>query len=162
MSKVALFPGTFDPPSLGHLDIIKRAFSVADKVYVGVAGNAQKQGELFAVEERIALLKEMVTDLKAVEVVPIGGLVVEACREYNIDVLVRGLRSYSDLDYEVRMAFANRKMGAIETLFLMADERLGHISSTLIREIGACHGELHEFVAPAILNQVQDRFNRSR
>ena len=134
--KKALFPGTFDPPTLGHIDIIRRSASICDKLYVGIAVNSFKTDALFSIEEKEAMLKKICKPYPHTEVVHFSCLVIEFAKQNQIDYLIRGLRAFSDFEYEFRMALANRHLSGIETVFLMADERVAHISSTLIRELG--------------------------
>ena len=159
--KKALFPGTFDPPSLGHLDVIKRGVSICDKLYVGVTTNlAKKKSALFSTDEKVHMLKLITQDLPQVEVVSFSSLVIEFAKEQDIHFLIRGLRAFSDFEYEFRMALANRRMSGMEmeTVFLMPDERVAHISSSLIREIGRYHSSLLDFVPkeiePIILSRI--------
>jgi pantetheine-phosphate adenylyltransferase len=152
--KKALFPGTFDPPTLGHIDIIKRSASICDKLYVGIAINPSKSNVLFTVQEKEAMLKKICRPYPHVEVIHFSSLVVEFAKQNQIDYLIRGLRAFSDFEYEFRMALANRHLSGIETVFLMADERVAHISSTLIRELGRYKSRLLEFVPAEIEEQV--------
>lgn len=158
--KKALFPGTFDPPTLGHIDIIKRTASICDKLYVGIAVNAFKKDVLFTVEEKTAMLNEICKPYPHAEVVHFSCLVVEFAKQHHIDYLIRGLRAFSDFEYEFRMALANRHLSGIETVFLMADERVAHISSTLIRELGRYKSRLHEFVPAEIEEKVFTRVSK--
>lgn len=156
--KRALFAGTFDPPSLGHLDVIERGTQICDELYVGVTTNlAKKKSALFSVEEKVYLLKEITQSLPQVTVVSFSTLLIDFAKENNIDFLIRGLRAFSDFEYEFRMALANRRMSGIETLFLMPDERVAHISSSLIREIGRYHTTLNDFVPKEIEEMVLKR-----
>jgi pantetheine-phosphate adenylyltransferase len=151
----ALFPGTFDPPTLGHLDLIERSASICDKLYVGIAVNSSKIHEqLFSAEERIQMLKEICKKCAHVEVISFSGLVVDFAKKNEIDFILRGLRAYSDFEYELRMAFANRKISGIETVFLMANDCHGHISSTLIRELALYKTRLHDFIPAPIEERV--------
>lgn len=149
--KQALFSGTFDPPTLGHLDIIKRSCKICDKLFVGIAcsGTKERQSD-FSVEEKKEMLAAMTKDLGQMEIVSIDGLVVDFAKQHNIHFLLRGLRAFSDFEYEFRMALANRKLSGIETVFLMADEKHSHISSSLIRELTYHKSRLHEFVPSSI------------
>lgn len=156
----ALFPGTFDPPTLGHVDIIYRSASICDKLYVGIAENAYKSKPLFSVEEKVAMLKEICKPYSHVEVVHFSTLVVEYANENKINFLIRGLRAFSDFEYEFRMALANRHLSGIETVFLMADERVAHISSSLIREIGRYKGSLKEFIPKEIELRVSSKLSQ--
>jgi len=158
--KKALFPGTFDPPSLGHLDIIQRATAICDKLYLGIAVNAGKMKPLFSVEERKALLNELLHG-SHVEVVAFSGLVIDFVAQHQLDFIVKGLRTFSDVEYEFKMALANRKMSGTETVFFVADPVLSHVSSTLIREIGGLGHRLHGFVPDRIEEKVFQRLQVS-
>lgn len=151
--KKALFAGTFDPPSLGHADIIQRAAQLYETLYVGIATNSTKKF-IFSALEREKMLHAITKGLPNVKVVIFEGLVVDFAKEKKVDCLVRGLRGCADLEFEFQMAFSNKKMTGIETQFLMADERYAHISSTIIREIATNGRRLHGFVPDAIENEV--------
>jgi pantetheine-phosphate adenylyltransferase len=155
--KTALFPGTFDPPTLGHVDLIRRSQQICNKLYVGIAVNSAKPSDLFSIEERLSMLKVICKPYSHVEVTTFSTLVVEFAKKNNVDFLLRGLRAFSDFEYEARMALANRCLSGIETVFLMADEKVGHISSTLIRELGRFKSRLHDFVPAQIEAQVFER-----
>lgn len=148
--KKALFPGTFDPPTLGHLNIIQRAETLFDKLYIGIAQNSTKKNQLFSIEEKKKLLKTLIPQNSNIEIVSFSGLVVDYAQTQNINCLIRGIRTFSDFEFESEMASANKKMTGIETLFLMADTQLAHISSTLIREIASNGRRLHQFIPVAI------------
>ena len=152
MSKIAILPGTFDPPTLGHLDLIQRAAKACDHLIIAIATKPNKK-PLFTSEER----KEMIHLIAPkVEVIAFNGLIVDLAREKKAAFLIRGLRSFSDFDYEFQMALANRKLGSIETLFLPAEHT--EISSTLIREIAHFGGPLHDFVPPVIEAMIRKKF----
>lgn len=156
--KRALFPGTFDPPTLGHLDVIQRAAKTCDELFVGVTSNINKSAKpLFSVAERVEMLSDLARSYPNVKVCSFSGLVVDFAKKNKIDFLIRSLRAYSDFEYEFTMALANRKMGKIETVFLMADERLAHISSTLIRELAFYQIRLHDFIPKEIEEEVFKR-----
>jgi pantetheine-phosphate adenylyltransferase len=155
--KTALFPGTFDPPTLGHVDVIRRSQTICNRLYVGIAINSTKPDDLFSIEERQAMLKMICKPFPHAEVVTFSILVVEFAKQNTVDFLLRGLRAFSDFEYEARMALANRRLSGIETVFLMADERVGHISSTLIRELGRFKSRLHDFVPSEIEDQIFQR-----
>ena len=152
--KTALYPGTFDPPTLGHLDIIERAAKMVSKLYVGIALNRDKGKPFFTVQERLELLRQVTGHLSNVEIVLVDGLVADFVKDQAIDCIVRGLRATSDCDNEFRMAIANRQMSGAETLFLVASDHLTHLSATLIREIAASGRYLEHFVPPAIVTRV--------
>ncbi|MFZ0565339.1 MAG: pantetheine-phosphate adenylyltransferase [Chlamydiales bacterium] len=155
--KKALLTGTFDPPTLGHLNVIERAAKLCDKLLIGVAQNLKKSLIFFSVEERVALLKELTASISNVEVVPIKGLTVTFAKEQGVDVLIRGLRPFSDANYESQMALANKKLEGLETLFLVADGAYAHISSSLIREIASTGHHLKDFVPSPIEAKVCHR-----
>lgn len=158
--KKALFPGTFDPPTLGHVDIIRRSASICDKLYVGIAVNSAKTDELFTVHERETMLKTICHPFPHAEVVRFSTLAVDFAKKHQVDFLIRGLRAFSDFEYEFRMALANRRLSGIETVFLMADERVGHISSTLIRELGRYKSRLHDFVPAEIEEAIYQKVSQ--
>jgi len=155
--RIGLFPGTFDPPTLGHLDIVKRAAGVCDHLYIGIAQNLGKREQLFNVEEKQAMLLELTHTIPNVEVVTFSELVVEFAKRKEVSFLIRGLRPFADFEHEFQMALANRMMAEIETLFLMADERYAHVSSSLIREIAHFGHRLKGFVPDAIEDIVHQR-----
>jgi len=144
MPKIGLLPGTFDPPTLGHLDLIQRASKICDHLIIAIATKPNKK-PLFTSEERKEMLHLIAPK---VEVIAFNGLIVDLAREKKANFLIRGLRTLADYDYEFQMALANRKLGNIETLFLPAEHT--EISSSLIREIAHFGGPLHPFVPAEI------------
>ena len=160
--KKGVLPGTFDPPSLGHLDIIERAAKVCDKLYVAVAMNLEKGKGLFGAEEKKEMLKEITKHLGNIEIVTFNGLIVDFAKAQGVQFLVRGLRAFSDVEHEFRMALANRRLTGIETIFLMADAQYAHISSTLIRELALYQGRLRGFVPEVLENQIFQKINDLR
>ena len=152
--KIGFFPGTFDPPTLGHLDIIGRSKSICDKLYVGIGTNVSKEKTLFTIEERKSMLIKVCTPFPHVEVIDFAGLAVEFAKQNKIDFLIRSLRAFSDFEYESSMALTNRKLSGIETIFLLAGEGVDHISSTLIRELGKFKRRLHDFIPSEIEDEV--------
>jgi pantetheine-phosphate adenylyltransferase len=155
--KRALFPGSFDPPSLGHVDIIRRGARLYDELIVGLAVNPEKQS-CFSVAEKQEMLGLILSDLPNVRVEAFEGLVVNFAQGRDCSQLLRGLRAFSDFEYEFRMALANRKLSGIETTFLMADPKLSHISSTLIRDIARYDAALSEFVPESIQELIREKF----
>ena len=142
----ALYPGSFDPVSLGHIDLIKRATQVFDKVVVGVASNFHKK-PLFTKEERLMMVTEAVKGIERVEVVAFDGLVVDFARKKKAAVLIRGLRMISDFEYEFQMALTNRRLAEdIETVFLMPSEKHSFISSTLLKEVSRLGADVSTLV----------------
>ena len=157
MSRIAVYTGTFDPPTLGHLDIIRRALSLADRLVLGVANNSSKT-PLFTIEERVALLRQETEGLGAVEVREFSGLAVDFARAVGARFIVRGLRSGSDLDYERPMAAMNATMAPqIETIFLAAAPAFAHIASSLVKDVARGGGDVDLFVPPAVAAQIRAR-----
>jgi pantetheine-phosphate adenylyltransferase len=146
MSSRAIYPGTFDPCTFGHLDIIKRAREVFPTVIVAVAHNPQKK-PLFSVEERVAMLKKATKGMNGVQVTDFKGLVVKFAQRNKINVLIRGVRMLSDYEYEFQMALTNRKLAPdVETIFFMPQETFSYISSKLIKEGAVLGADLSAFV----------------
>lgn len=144
------FSGSFDPPTLGHKDIIERASFLCETLVVGVGAHRGKGPALFSFEERVDLLKQILSHLSNVKVIFFSELTVEAAKACDVDVLIRGVRSYADLEKELQMASANRKMAGLETLFLLADDAYVHLSGSLVREIGSYGRRLTGFVPEEI------------
>lgn len=154
-----LFPGSFDPITLGHLDLIRRAQSIFGRVTVLVAAHASKQ-QLFSAEERVALVTEALEGLEGVQVAITSGLLVDACREHGAPVVVRGVRGGVDLDYETQMANTNRSLlPEMDTVYLGASPEQGFISSTLVRQIASMGGDVSAFVPPNVLRALTARFD---
>ena len=144
--RVAVYTGTFDPVHLGHLDIIQRGSRLFDRLIVGVGINPDK-ATLFSIEERVELLREVVRDYPNVEVQPFTGLAVRFVRDAGARIMIRGLRTLSDMEYEFTMSLMNLHLDpAIETVFLMAKEEFSHVSSSLLRQIATLGGDLTKFL----------------
>lgn len=158
MMRRALYPGTFDPFTLGHLDILERSLVLFDEVEVTVAVNSAKQS-LFEVDERCELIRNCVNHLEGVSVAVHEGLIIDRARRRKAVALIRGLRQVSDFDYEMRMAMANREMhGELETVFLPATGRHAFISATIVRDIHRWNGDVSPFVpAPVAAAMKQKR-----
>ncbi|MGA1464386.1 MAG: pantetheine-phosphate adenylyltransferase [Balneolaceae bacterium] len=161
MNSIALFPGSFDPPTLGHLNMIGRACSQFDRVLVGIGVNHRKTG-LFTVEERKELLTDLLQDPSfegRVSVEIFSGLMVEFARQQGVRTIVRGLRQVSDFEFEYRMALTNRRLAPdIDTLFLMPDEPHTFVSATLVREVAQFGGDLSSFVPEAVADALRKKF----
>jgi pantetheine-phosphate adenylyltransferase len=153
----AFFPGTFDPVTLGHLDLVQRSLALFGRLTIAVAHNPGKS-TLFGPEQRVELLREATQGLPGVEVVLIDGLVVQACEKLAADVIVRGVRSGTDFDYEVQMARTNRAMlPRIDTVLLAPSPAHAHISSTLVREIATLGGDASAFVPANVARALRER-----
>ncbi|MGC4943190.1 pantetheine-phosphate adenylyltransferase [Kribbella sp. DT2] len=149
----AVFPGTFDPPTNGHLDVIARASAAFTEVIVGAGVNPSKQ-RMFDGDERVALLTEIAAPYPNVTVVPFEGLLVDFCRTVGAQVVVKGLRSGSDYDYELRMAQMNRRLTGLDTLFLPTAPEHGYVSSSLVKEIAKLGGPVDAFLPPSVHAQL--------
>lgn len=157
MNKTVICPGSFDPVTLGHLDIIKRSANMFDRVIVGVLVNSSKT-PCFSIEERIGFLNEVTKDLENVEVVSFAGLLAEYCRQRNVDAIVKGLRAVSDFEYEFQMAITNKKLNPhLETIFLMADSDSMYLSSSMVKEVASMGGDISNFVPQCICSRIVKR-----
>jgi len=153
-----VYPGTFDPITNGHADLIARASKLCDRVVVAVARDVVKQ-PAFDIDERVALARVVCADMANVEVVDFSGLLVEFARHLRVHVIMRGLRAVSDFEYEFQLAGMNRRMAPdIETLFLTPAEQYSYISSSLVREIARLGGDVSGFVAAPVHAALQERF----
>ncbi|MFW5426351.1 MAG: pantetheine-phosphate adenylyltransferase [Methylophagaceae bacterium] len=150
MSATVIYPGTFDPITNGHIDLVHRASKLFDRVIVAIAINPSK-APTFSLEERVALAEETLAGLNNVEVCGFEGLLIDVAQEKDATVILRGLRAVSDFEHEFQLAGMNRKMNPdIETLFLTPAEQYTYISSSLVREIASLGGDVSEFVAPCV------------
>jgi pantetheine-phosphate adenylyltransferase len=157
MTKTAIYPGTFDPVTKGHTDLVKRATKLFDKVIVAVAANPGKS-PVFTLAERIAMAEEVTAGINGVEVLALNGLLVEFARQHGACAIIRGLRAVSDFDYEFQLAGMNRKLAPeVETLFLTPDEKYTYISSSLVREIAALGGDVSDFVHEKVMAELKRR-----
>ena len=155
-----VYPGTFDPITNGHTDLIERASRLFDEVIVAIAPNTKKN-PLFSLEERVALVTEVTKHLPSVRVIGFEGLLVDVVRKNNATGVLRGLRAVSDFEYEFQLANMNRALAPeVESLFLTPADHLSYISSTLVREIAALKGDVTKFVHPAVVAALHSRFTR--
>ncbi len=161
--KIAVFPGTFDPITLGHLDIIERGRKLFDRLIVAIGINPEKE-HLFPLEERLTLIKQLIKPFDNVSVETYSGLTVQFVKKHNASAILRGLRNLTDLDYEFRVALTNRKVAAVETVFIMTREEFGFTSSSLIKQIvtlGGDPNQLNELLpAPVIKRLIYYRDNK--
>ncbi len=161
MSQVTvMYPGTFDPFTLGHGDLVERAAQQFERVVVAVAGSTSKQ-TLFSVEERMELVRQVLADLNNIEVITYNGLTIEAAKAAGATVILRGLRAVSDFEYELQLATMNRRLCPdLDTMFLTPALQYGHLSSSLVREIARLGGNISEFVHPAVLSALQKKLRK--
>jgi pantetheine-phosphate adenylyltransferase len=149
----AVCPGSFDPVTNGHVDVINRAAGLYDELVVAVLVNPGKAG-LFPVEERMDLLRDAVSDLPNVVIDSFQGLLVDYCREHDLPVIVKGLRAVSDFEYELQMAQMNRELAGVETLFVPTAPQVGHLSSSLVKQIAQFGGDVSRLVPKAVLDRL--------
>ena len=153
----AIYPGSFDPITNGHLDVLERAEGLFDELVVAVARDNAKQS-LFSVEERVELVKKVIGDRKRIRVMPFDGLLVDFAARENAVALVRGLRAVSDFEFEFQLALMNRKLSpALETVFLMPREELTYISSRIVKEIARLGGNVHLFVPKVVASALLEK-----
>ncbi|HEU4647827.1 MAG TPA: pantetheine-phosphate adenylyltransferase [Gemmatimonadales bacterium] len=158
MTRIAIYPGSFDPPTRGHEDLIRRSLALADRVIVAVATNASKQ-PLFSIEERLELLRAAVGDDPRITFDTFPGLLAEYARRMGATMVVRGLRAVSDFEYEFQMALMNRQLHpALETVFLVPAVDLTYLSSSLVREVARLGGDVSTLVHPAVAAALTRRF----
>jgi len=155
----ALYPGTFDPVTNGHLDIIDRALELFDGLVVAVAENPQKK-PLFSLAERAEFLRKLLAGKPAIEITSFEGLTAHLAKEKNVTAIVRGLRAVSDFEYEFQIAVMNRRLAPeVETVFLMPSEKYTYLSSTVIKDVFSHGGDVSAFVPPVILEALKKKFN---
>ena len=155
----AIFPGTFDPVTSGHVDLVERAARLFDHLTIAVAAHHDKR-HILTVEERVVLLEEVTRDLAHVDVVVLEGLLVEGARRLGATAIVRGIRSAADLEYERQLALTNSAMDAdLDTVMLLSSSEHAHVSSTLVRQIARLGGDISPFVPPAVVTALAGRFD---
>lgn len=157
---IAVYPGSFDPVTFGHLDIIERALKIFDKVIVAVARNAEKSS-LFSIDERVALIREVLDSNPRVEVDTFSGLLVNYVRSREAKVIIRGLRAVSDFEYEFQLAQVNHTISDdVETLFMMTSVPYGYLSSSIVKEVSSLNGPVDELVPPQVKKALDAKYNR--
>jgi pantetheine-phosphate adenylyltransferase len=158
MTVRAVCPGSFDPVTNGHLDVIRRAAATFDHVTVACMRNVSKRGGLFDLDERLAMLSEVTADLPNVELAVFKGLLVEFAAEHGIGVIVKGLRAVSDFEYELQMAQMNRSIGSVETVFLSASPEHSFLSSSLVKEVARFGGDVSAFVPGPVAERLANTY----
>jgi len=156
-----IFPGSFDPITNGHLDVIQRAMKLFDEVVIAV-GKSPVKNQLFTPEERVQMIAEIVADMPGVSVESFDGLTVEYAAKKKADVILRGLRSLTDVQYEFQLAMTNRAVAGIETVFVMTGEQYGFTSSTLIREVASLGGDLSNLIPESVNTRLKKRLQKQQ
>ena len=158
----AIYPGSFDPVTFGHIDIIERAARISDELIVGVLQNKAKT-PLFSVEERVIMLREVTKHLKNVKIIPFEGLLIEFAKQMDAKVIVRGLRAITDFEYELQMSQTNRKLNSdVETLFLTTSLDYSYLSSTTVKEVASFGGDITQFVPEFVAEKVTEKIKERR
>ncbi|MBU3876716.1 pantetheine-phosphate adenylyltransferase [Faecalicatena sp. AGMB00832] len=158
----AIYPGSFDPVTYGHLDVIKRSCKIVDELIVGVLNNNAKM-PLFSAEERVKMLEEVTKDLGNVKIVLFNGLLIDFARQQGADVVIRGLRAITDFEYELQMSQTNHKLEpSVETMFLTTSIEYSYLSSTTVKEIAAFGGDISQFVPEAVAVELEKKMKVKR
>jgi len=158
----AIYPGSFDPVTLGHLDIIRRSASMVDELIVGVLNNKAKS-PLFSVEERVKMLGEVTKELPNVKVIPFAGLLVDFARQTESKMIIRGLRAITDFEYELQMSQMNRKLEEnVETVFLTTNLEYSYLSSSMVKEVAAFGGDISQLVPALVADKVIEKMKEKR
>ncbi|OGL44393.1 MAG: pantetheine-phosphate adenylyltransferase [Candidatus Schekmanbacteria bacterium RBG_16_38_11] len=158
----AVYPGSFDPITNGHIDIIKRGLAIFDEVIVAIAKNSEKK-PLFAVKERVKIIREIAKGLKGIRVDVFDGLLVDYVKSVGAKAVIRGLRAVSDFEYEFQMAITNRKLGKdVETIFLMSSEKYSYLSSRIVKEVSSYGGNITGMVPESVVKALGEKFMRKK
>lgn len=156
----AIYPGSFDPVTFGHLDIIKRSSRLVDELIVGVLNNKAKS-PLFSVEERVRMLEEVTSDIPNIRIIPFGGLLVDFARRVDAGMVIRGLRAITDFEYELQMAQTNHKLESdLETAFLTTSLEYSYLSSTTVKEVAAFGGDISQFVPESVADRITEKMKK--
>jgi pantetheine-phosphate adenylyltransferase len=160
--KTAVYPGTFDPITNGHVDIIRRSLRIFDQIILAVAPNPKKS-PFFSLEERIDMAREATADLSHIQIEPFEGLLVEYIRQKKATAIIRGLRAISDFEYELQMALMNRKLDRrIETVFLMPSEEFSYLTSTIVKEVASYGGDISQLVPKRVAEKLSEHFTKGK
>ena len=157
----AIYPGSFDPITNGHLDIIKRASKLYENLYIGVSEEELAKEKSFSIDRRLELTHTAIKDMNNTKVIKFNGLLVDKCKELNCTVIIRGLRALSDYEYEFKMALMNRTLNdEIVTLFMMPHEKYTHVSSSLIKEVASLGGDMSKYVPSYVESALREKFGK--
>lgn len=156
----AIYPGSFDPVTFGHMDIIRRSSRLVDELIVGVLNNKAKT-PLFSVEERVRMLEEVTSNIPNIRIIPFGGLLVDFARRVDAGMVIRGLRAITDFEYELQMAQTNHKMAPeLETAFLTTSLEYSYLSSTTVKEVAAFGGDISQFVPVPVADRITEKMKK--
>ena len=156
--KIAIYPGSYDPITNGHLDIIHRASKLYKKLYIGISEDQSDKKKLFPINKRLDMTKDVTKDIKNLEVLRIDGLLVDVCAKLNCKVIIRGLRALSDYEYEFKMALMNRSLNDnIVTLFMMPHEQYTHISSSIVKEVFSFGGDVKNYIPEYVYDKLKEK-----
>lgn len=159
--RIAVYPGSFDPITNGHLDIIERASKIFDKVIVGVLNNQSKK-PMFTADERVMLIEKVTNELSNVEVACFDGLLVDFARQHNANIIIKGLRTVNDFEYEFQMALLNKTLNSdCETMFMMTNSKYSYISSSMVKELAGYKGDLAGLVPTEIIHYIKDKYKQN-
>ena len=154
--RIAIYPGTFDPVTNGHIDIIRRALNIFDKLFVSVALNIRKS-PLFSIEQRVNFIQQGLEDVKNVEVIPFDNLLIDCAKANNASVIIKGLRAVSDFEYELQMGLMNRNLDeSMETLFMIPSQEYAFLSSSFVKEIAKHGGDIHKLVPKTVAEKLSE------
>ena len=157
----AIYPGSFDPITNGHLDILNRASKLYERLYLAISNDNSEKSKLFSIEDRMKLAKESVESIPNIKIISFNCLIVDLCDKHDCNVIIRGLRALSDYDFEFKMALMNRSLNDnITTLFMMPHERYTHISSSLIKEVASHGGDISEYVPLSVHTALEKAFGK--
>lgn len=158
--KRAIYPGSFDPITFGHLDIIERSSKIVDELVVGVLNNSAKNS-LFSVEERVSMIEEMVADFPNIKVASFNGLLVDFMKKIDATIIIRGLRAVTDFEYEIQIAQSNHVQNPeVETIFLTTNLQYSYLSSTIVKEFASYGGDISKFVPEQFIQRIYSKYNR--
>ena len=158
--RIAIYPGSFDPVTNGHMDIIRRSANIVDELYVGVLNNSAKNS-LFSVEERVSMIEEMVADFPNVKVASFNGLLVDFMKKIDATIIIRGLRAVTDFEYEIQIAQSNHVQNPeVETIFLTTNLQYSYLSSTIVKEFASYGGDISKFVPEQFIQRIYSKYNR--
>ncbi|MBR2696564.1 MAG: pantetheine-phosphate adenylyltransferase [Parasporobacterium sp.] len=162
MKRRAIYPGTFDPVTYGHLDIIQRSAKLVDELIVGVLTNIGKT-PLFSPEERVAMLKDAVKDIENVKVMAFDGLLIEFAKKQKASFVVRGLRAVTDFEYELQLSLTNRVLSSeVDTIFLTTSLKYAYLSSSTVKEVAAFGGDISKFVPKKVAKKIEERYSKKK